>query len=435
MRTSRLKSTESRTNTTTNDQNLSADISLNAGFTVRGFDPWKVTLGNRFNRTQYPFVQTDTTGTFALQETNDNLNRDVTLSTGMAPLRRLRLTGSVSYRNSDVNRVVDTQRSQQSIDRALRGTAAYQFTDSTRVDLRGEWSRARSLYDSAQREFLNGDTVNRVMGGTVRRPLGSRAGFDVAGSYTVQSYIFDDPVENTDDRDIVHGDVAARLDYNPIKKIATNLRFTVQHNRTIFIDGSKSASNQTQQVYSILPAFEYKITPRLTFREEGSAIANVTYFDYNEDNNRLSRTTELRSTIDARLMPRLGINLRHGLRILQDGSYTRGEDGIRRFGKSREDQSRDLTFRADYTAIQGIQLNFRTNTRLSDITTLQVRGDRIVETLTSTEFTEIEVGLQVNRTLEMGPTVGANLRRYQSWNDRNTRNNYWVGNLSCSYAF
>jgi len=429
-RTSRLKSTESTTNTTTDDHNLSGGVSLNATFKVRGFDPWALTLGNQITRTQYPF-QLDGG---VVQETNDNVNRDVTLSTGMLPRPRLKLTGAVSYRNNDINREFDTQRSQQSIDRAFRGTLAYQFSDSTRVDLRGESSRARSLYDAESRSFLNGTTLNSAMGGAVRRPLGRRAAIDAAGSYALQSFLFDDTIVNTDDRDILRGDFATKVDYIPTKKIFTYLRFTLQHGQTVFIDATKSGTNQTQQVWSIIPSFEYRFNPRVSFREEASAIANATYFDFNEDNNRLSRTTELRSTIDARLMPRLTVNLRHSLRILQDGSYRRADDGIRRFGMARDDRSRDITFRADYTLIQGVNVNFRQNKRVSDITTFP-RGTQFPGTTTTNEFTEIELGCQVNRTLRMGATIGANVRRYQSWTDRDVHNNYWVGSVNFGYVF
>jgi hypothetical protein len=283
--------------------------------------------------------------------------------------------------------------------------------------------------------FLNGDIVNSALGGSARRPVGHRAAVDVAGSYSLQSFLFDDLTRNTDDRDVVHGDFAARLNYFPIPKIATNVRFSVQHNQTIFIDASKSGTNQTQQVWAVTPSFEYRINPRITFREEGSAIANATYFNFNEAQSRLSRTTELRSTIDARVLPRLGINLRHSLRFLQDGSYRPGADGVRRFSRSREDQSRDLTVRADYTVTQGIQLGFRHNRRVTDAITYQVRGENIFEVATQNRFNELELTVQVNRKLRIGPTVGANLRRYQSWNDRNTRNNYWVGSASFGYVF
>lgn len=436
VRTSRLKSTESTTNTTTNDHNLAGAVSLNASFNVPGFEPWRLTLGNQLTRTQYPFRDASDTVDVFVQETNDNVSRDATLSTAMTPRPRLRLGGSVSYRNNDINREFDKERSQQSIDRGIKGTLAYQFSDSTRLDLRGDWSRAQSLYDAASRAFLNGNTVNSILGGAVRRPLGRRAGFDAAGSYALQSFVYDDPVQNTDDRDILRGEFATRVDYFPIQKIVTNLRFSFQHNQTIFIDAENSGTNQTQQVWSILPSFEYRLNPRVSFREEASAIANATYFDFNENGNRLSRTTEMRSTIDARLTPKLGVNLRHSLRFLKDGSYVRGDDGVRRFGISRDDRSRDITFRADYTLIQGVTINLRQNTRVTDTTTFKtIDGEYVGTQQPASEFTEIEMGGQVNRTLRMGATVGANVRRYQSWTHQDVHNNYWVGNINFGYVF
>jgi hypothetical protein len=442
VRSSYLESTESATDQTTQDKNLVGSLGMNVEFQTPYFDKWNLSVGTTINRNQYPFlvneVQPDSSVVeIARQETNKNIGRDVSLSAEMSPRPRLNLSGQISYRKNDVNRDLDTERSQESIDHAAGGRLDYFFSDSTRVEARYDWAKARSLFDAANRVVLNGDIETRGIGGSVKRPLGSKARLDVAGNYELQSYLFDDTENNFDDRDVVRGDFAARIDYVPAAKVETNIRFTLQHNQTIFIDGTRSASNQTQQVYSIYPTLEYQITPTVTFREEGAVLANSTVFDFeqNEDRDRLSRTTELRSTIDAKVHPRVGINLRHSHRFLQDGSYRRGDDGIRRFGKSSEDTSQDLTFRVDYRPMQGATVFFRTNRRDSETTSFQPRGGQIAEIVSDRQFTEIEAGSRVDRSLQMGLKIGVDIRRLQSWTSSDVRNNYWVGSLEVGYQF
>ncbi len=431
-RNSRLNSTEDRTGLTTRDNNLTGEASMNWDFSVPGFNTWSLSIGRRMNRLQYPILVNQTNAT---QETNTNRASDVSLSTSTSPFKRLTLSGSTSYRNNNVDRDVDVERSQESIDRAANWKLEYQFGDSTAVELHQDWSIARSLFDDPGRATLNGNIRSRALGGLARRPIGSRTKVDIAGNYQIQSFEFDDLVSNVDDRDIVRGDFSSNVEYLPMPKIKSTLRFNFQQNQTIFIDASRSQSNQTQQIFTVLPGFEYKLNSRITFREDGSAIANATVIDFDEDQNRLSRSTELRSTIDTKMFPRLGVNLRHSWRFLQDGSYRRAEDGIRRFAKSRDDTSRDLTFRIDYTPMAGINTFFRANKRLTDTVSRSFRAGRPVDTPSSSEFNEIQVGNQITYRLKMGMQITTDLQRFQNWDDRNSRTNYWLGSINVTHQF
>jgi hypothetical protein len=443
VRNSHLKSTADQTGVSTSDNNFGGDLDFKVDFKVPGFDQWSVTAGNRLTRNQYPLVrtipvpgETDSTITLTLQETNATRNRDVSVNASATPLRRLNLAGSVSYRNNNINRDIDVERSQQSIDRDANWKLTYLFPDSTQTEFRQELTLAKSLYEAETRRFLNGDIRSRSVGGSARRPVGRRADADVSVNYQLQSFLFENVEDNADDRDLVHVDLTTGFNYRPYGKITSTVRFTFQHNQTIFVDASKSGTNQTQQSYSINPTLEYRLNPRITFREEASAIANATIIDFNEDENRLSRSTELRSIIDTRPLSRLGFGLRHSLRFLESGSYRRREDGVRVFGKANDETSHDLTFRADYTPVSGVNAHFRTNKRVSDRITLTSRGGRVIETLNTSEFTEIEVGARINRTLRNELQIAVDLKRHQTWTSVTTsRNNYMVGSLSISKRF
>ena len=439
IRDSHLSSTESRSGETTSDHNRQTDFGLSATFKVPGFDNWQVSTGRHLNQLQYPFLVSEAAGdtfvTVARQETNLNLTRDLSLAVSSSPMRRMTITGSADYRNNDVNREIDTERSQQAIDHGANARIGYQFPDSTFTDLRGDWHVARSLYDADSRVSLNGDAVTRSLGFGLRRPLGRRADMDFSSNYQLQQFLFDDTTVNTDDRDIVRGDASARVNYHPAKRVSTYVRANFQLNQTIFLDASKSGTNQTQQVYSVYPALEYQVTPRVTFREEGSIVANATVFDFEENRNRLSRTTELRTSIDSQVMPRVGLSLRYTLRFLQDGSYRRGDDGIRRFGKSNESTSRDVGFRVNYNPIAGGTTYFRTTLRNTASTAFQPRGGNIIEIESTSEFNELEFGAALNRKLSYGTTVGVDVKRFQSWTDRGTHDNYWLGSLNVGQKF
>lgn len=429
LRNSRLISTEDRTHKTTRDNNLGSDATMSWKFEVPGFDTWTLSAGRSLNRNQYPLPAGENT---VRQETTSIRGGDVSLNTSASPWPRFNLSGSASYRNNNVDRDIDLQRSQESNDRAADWRINYQFPDSTSVEVRQGWAVARSLYEDPMRVNLNGDIETRSLGGSMKRPLGDHAMINMAGKYEIQSFFFDDPQKNPDDRDVLHGDFSSNVEYTPMRKIRSNVRFSFQHNQSISIDETRSGTNQTQQVYSVIPTFEFKLNDRITFREEGSVIANANVIDFNENLNRLSRSTELRSAIETRLFPRLGVNLRHAHRLLLDGSYARGEDGIRRFGKSRQDTSRDLTFQVDYSPINGVNANFRANQRLGDNISRTFQG---VEARSASEFTEIEAGSRMSRALSSGLSVTLDLKRFQSWGSSNVRNNYLVGNIGVTHQF
>ena len=442
LRRSRLTSTELQTSQSTSDHNMLGDLGLTASFKLPGFQNISVTTNRLRNQVQYPLLQMEDTLEVVRQETNLNITQDLTVSAVSIPMPRMTLNATANYRSNDINRELDLQQSQQAIDHGANARMSYQFTDSTRVEMRGDWNVGRNLYDDPNRSDLNGDAVTRSVGGIVRRPLGHRATFDVSTNYQLQQFFFDirDAETDTDDRDIVRGDVNARIDYFPGERVNTNLRFNFQHNQTIFLDAGRSSFNQTQQLYSFYPSLAYvivgtPIAPRVTLREDGSIIANATVSEFNENANRLSRTTELRTSIEAKVHPRLLLGLRYGLRFLQDGSYKEDDDGIRRFAKSNEDKSRDLYFNVNYIPILGASVYFNTHMRNSDLIAVQVRGNEFVELPTTSEFDEIEMGAAIDRTLKMGLKVGGDLRRLQSWSSGTFRNNYWVGSVTVGQQF
>jgi hypothetical protein len=442
LKRSSLTSTELQTAQATSDHNLFGDLGLSANFRLPGLENVQVSTNRTRNQVQYPLLETVDSVQVVQQETNLNVTQDLTVSAVSSPLPRMTLNASANYRNNDIDRELDLQQSQQAIDHGANARMTYQFPDSTRVEMRGDWNVGRNLYDDPNRAGLNGDAVTRSVGGVLRRPLGRRATLDAGANYQLQQFFFDnrDTEEDTDERDLVRGDMSTRVDYFPGKRVKTNVRFNFQHSQTIFLDAARSAFNQTQQLYSIYPSIEYIVrgtptAPRLTLREDASIIANATVSDFNENSNRLSRTTELRTGIDARIHPRLLLGLRYGLRFLLDGSYKEGEDGIRRFGKSNEDNSRDVYFNVNYIPIPGATVFFNSHMRNSDLISVQFRQGNIVEIPSTTEFDEIEIGAQIDRTLKMGLRVGGDVRRLQSWTSGAFRTNYWVGSISVGQQF
>ncbi len=261
------------------------DLGLSANFKLPGFQNIQVSTNRMRNQLQYPLLEIVDTVQVVRQETNLNVTQDLSVSAVSAPIPRMTLNASANYRNNDINREIDLQQSQQAIDHGANARLTYQFVDSTRVEMRGDWTVGRNLYDDPNRSNLNGDAVTRSVGGIMRRPLGRRATFDASTNYQLQQFFFDirDDETVTDERDLVRGDLSARVDYFPGKRVRTNLRFNFQHSQTIFLDAARSSFNQTQQLYSIYPSLEYVITPRVTLREDGSIIANATVSEFNEN--------------------------------------------------------------------------------------------------------------------------------------------------------
>jgi hypothetical protein len=432
-RNSQQRSVELETGTVTNDRNRDADLGMTFNLTVPGLDTFALTLQRNESKAQQPFLQ----GGLASQDNIRNINRGFTVDAGVSPWSALELKVNAGFRNNDVNREIDTQRSQESIDSSFNGDLAWVLPDSSRLTAKLDFGRQRSVYDDTTRVTLNGNTETRAFGGTYVRSLGQRADFNASGSYQIQSYLFDDTVNNTDDRDVVRADLAGTANYSPWYKIDTMLRLSFEHNQTIFIDGSKSSGNSTQQTYVINPVFIYQITPWLLFREDASAVAVARVFDFNEDNNKLNRSTDFRTSIESQLHRRLDMTLRHVHRTILDGSYALDpEDGVRKFSKSSEQVTQDLTLRLDYVPMSGSSLYFRTFKQFRDTISRVVQGGDFVDVTTTSEFTEIELGGTLNYTLRNGLSTAFKLRRLQNWTKgSNTRTNYFVGDLTITYKF
>ncbi len=439
-RRSSLTSRELNTGTSTSDRNVNADLGLSFSCPVPGLTSFKLNANRNLTRTQQPFTRTvaDPSGqpiSQTEQETAHQLNRGFSVDAAAEPLARFNLSANYNFRNNGVERAIDLERSQESLDRAFSGNLRYIFADSTKITTRVDWGVARSTYDAESRRFLNGSTVTHTVAGSLARSLGSRTTFQASGNYQLQSYLFDDIETNLDDRDVLRGDFGATADYKPLAKLTAALRFALQHNQTIFIDETRSSGNTTQQTYTINPSVTLDLTPRIQLKEDASVIAIARVFDFNEDRNKLSRTTEFRSSVDAKLHQRLDMELRHVYRTLLDGSYGPDVDGIRKFGKASETGTNDLTLRVDYSAMAGSLIYFRVNSRISDTIQRQQVGTEFFDALSTSTATEIEMGGNLNRNLNNGTRINLQLRRVQNWDSRNRRNNYLVGDVTFAYSF
>jgi hypothetical protein len=123
-------------------------------------------------------------------------------------------------------------------------------------------------------------------------------------------------------------------------------------------------------------------------------------------------------------------------RIVQNGSFRRDPaDGIRKFGLASESTTRDLSLRFDYVPMTGAQLYFRVNKRFGDTTSRSQQGGVSFDITSLSEFTEIEMGGNLNYTMSNGVKVGARIRRVQNWNDRDLRNNWFVGDVTVNRTF
>jgi hypothetical protein len=123
-------------------------------------------------------------------------------------------------------------------------------------------------------------------------------------------------------------------------------------------------------------------------------------------------------------------------RVILDGSYRRSEvDGKRKFGKTSESITQDLTLDVDYRPLTGTSIFFRVNKRYGTTISVQQQGQDFVEVTTNSEFTEIEIGGSANYTLRMGLNLSMRLRRVQNWTSFDVRNNYFVGDLTITHRF
>lgn len=282
----------------------------------------------------------------------------------------------------------------------LRGT---ELTTEYRWEETRNTIQASADYDNVQQRIRQG----------IRRPLTRKLVLlgTVEGSLSQSFYD-----NKSNDRDELRWLFDCALGYRPITTLDTRLTAQWQQRETINIPAANARNSNTQNSYRIGAEITARPNPSLQISQRYTITADYSFYLFNEDNNGLVRTTEVRTQLRSTVGSKVKLDLDHSFRFRDSGQYTRDVPGDpRMYGLSSEENFQNLSVTTSYEFARGFDV--RATQRLETRTTTQVAtGDS-----QRTERLEFTGGMELNHRFSPDFSVNARVDRTQSMSE----DDYW----------
>jgi hypothetical protein len=209
---------------------------------------------------------------------------------------------------------------------------------------------ARLGVDNERRNFLTsqaGDVFKESGTLNWKQTITPKVDFTANYDISTDSYDYDDKVANTTDRDQRNQRGIFTVRYNISSAFTSSFRMDVRKNETININAQKTRENKTDYAYLITPDYTLKIGAA-SITGEFSADARYAVFDFDEEQNFLTRRFATRQRWQQALTERVSTEFLGTYEVQDDGSYrSREEGGERLYRKARETHR----FRAEATTL------------------------------------------------------------------------------------
>jgi len=303
------RSQDVRTALTTRDKDLKE--LLNATLSVTPFRKTSLRLGfgNSNSRLQYPLS--------GQQETWTSRSTIMDASLGIATIKQITMSATGRYKDSEVAYSIDRTKSSTFLSKSLSTQLSVPALLGATVTSNFDVEYANSVMGSGR----NGDINSRTLSGRIRRGLTPAISSEIIGSISLAQYFFYDPGSIGDDRDIYKDAVSIGLTLgkpgSPYSGYATVKRDLEE---MVYVRSMNSGNNKTAEIYSALGSFAYR-RGKLTFTQNASSTMDYSLFHFNENQNVLSRTTSISSSLDFPWTNKASFKLTHVYRIQDSGSY------------------------------------------------------------------------------------------------------------------
>lgn len=336
--------------TETDDRNLANNLQF-SGDTKLG-PVWTVRLsaGLLRDRMQYIAQEDSVAGR---QETRRSTSDNANLHVEGKPWTgfELKLDGRVSRSGFDY----DLERSRFSRTNAGGTDAEVRWSPTSSSNWTVRLGRSREDRNSltAQSGIVDKESANLNWKQILTDAVDFTANYDV----TLDSFVFDDKVANTGDRDLRNQRGIFTVNYIVSPALNTAVKMDVRKNDTVNVNAQKSRENKSDYAYIISPTYSLRAAGN-SVTGEFSADARYAVYDFDEDRNFLTRRFSTRQRWQRSLLENVTSDVLGTYEISDEGAYRRGDDGIRRFGRSREVHRFRIETQILYTLPHGLQ--FRT---------------------------------------------------------------------------
>jgi len=305
---------------------------LNATMALIPFSGSTLTLGlgKSNSRLQYPSLGQQETWTSKSTTLDANLaiytKRDVTV----------KATGN--YQNSDITYAVDKTQSSTFLSKSFSADLTVPALLGASLTSNFDLEDANSVMGSGR----NGDVKTKALAGRISRRLTHAISSEIIGNVSLVQYLFFDPSSRADDRDVYKDAISIGLALgSPGSRYTGSASIKRDLEKMVYVRSANSGNNRNTELYSALGSFVYK-RGRLIFTQTATTTMNYTLFHFFGDQNALSRTTSISSTLDFPWADKAAFKLTHSYRIQDSGSYLTPPGGdhalYRRAGGSITDE-------------------------------------------------------------------------------------------------
>ena len=377
----------------------------------RKFDTGSVTLSGGAGAERFQFLsQLESFG--GQQETRTQTDQSARLRFDYTPRKELRFAFDVNASENESDYELDLGRFTNTSRRAANADITYDDAwqgASFRVKM------DREFEDRNYRTPQAGTVEGQSLSGDYKQRF--TEGVDLTSTYaiTLDSFKFDDVERNTGDRDLLNQRATFTVRYVPVKALTTALKMEVRTSESVNIRPEKSNTNKTDYAYLVNPSYTFRIG-KANLTGDLNADARYAVFDFNEDQNFLTRVFSARQRWQQQVSQRLSTEVQAEYRVSDEGSFRREVPAAPRlFARARETRKYFVDAQVLYSPAPGVKANAKLRQDGDD--QYNVSGDERTLTVNSVT-TELSYGVTVRRELFEHVSIDFDVSRAQKRGDR-----------------
>jgi hypothetical protein len=228
------------------------------------------------------------------------------------------------------------------------------------------------------------------------------------------------------DRDRLRTVSSAFVTYEPSDRLRARGGYTTNQTETVNIAGARSPQNQTDQEYRVTADYQATLVRGIAIQQNFQISANYTYFVFNEDKNKLTRSNRVTTKIDIPIWPSTRLYLEHIFNTSDTGAYVYATEGGGRVYRRSSD-----TLRQYLQAVLSYQIGGMIVLRATPTIDINSRRDLATARVTPREKRTFTSEVALERELGIGIHVSASFARTSS----SQEDDYWNINATVAKTF
>jgi hypothetical protein len=228
------------------------------------------------------------------------------------------------------------------------------------------------------------------------------------------------------DRDKLTTTSSAFVTYQPSDRLKARGGYATKQSDAINISRARSAQNQNDRDYRVTVDYQATLVRGIAIQQSFQISASYTYFKFNEDKNRLTRSNRVTTKLDIPIWPNTDLNLEHIFNSSDTGAYVFATGGERRvYKRASETLRQNLVAELSYKIAGMIVL------RATPTIDINSSRDLATERVTPREKRTFTGEVELQRELSNGIQLTSSFARTSS----SQEDDYWNINATIAKTF